>query len=301
MRWEDYRRSDEVEDRRGSPGGLPGGIQLPIGGRGIGLGGMIIIGIISLLLGVNPLEILGKLGGPGGQVQIPTQQSPRGPSAPAPNAANDQVGEFAKAVLAQSEDTWGEIFKQLGRTYERPRLVLFSRATQSGCGFAQSAMGPFYCPNDRKVYIDLSFFNEMRTKFRVNGDFAYAYVITHEVGHHIQNLIGILPRVQQAQQQMSEREANALQVRVELQADCFAGVWAKRTDQRARILEQGEVKEALEAAAAIGDDRLQRQSQGYVVPDSFTHGTSEQRMRWFMTGFQTGDMNACNTFNARQL
>jgi predicted metalloprotease len=210
----------------------------------------------------------------------------------------DEIGKFVAAVLGSTEDAWGDIFKQNGQTYQQPRLVLYSGATQTACGMGQSAMGPFYCPPDRRVYLDTSFFREMEQRFNSPGDFASAYVVAHEVGHHVQNLLGILPRVSQERERSSPVEANQLSVRLELQADCFAGVWAAHSK---KSLEQGDIEEALNAATAIGDDRLQRQTQGRVVPDSFTHGSSAQRVRWFKTGFDAGQVRACNTFAARQL
>jgi len=293
MRWEDFRRSDNVEDRRGSGGGFGGG-RLPGGRGGLGIGGLIIVGLIAWATGINPAVLIGGaeilMGDGGGSSQ--QQSAPSGPR----SQPQDQLGQFASAVLAQTEDVWTPIFKAQGATYQEPGLVLFSGATRSGCGAAQSAMGPFYCPNDEKVYLDLSFFQEMKQRFRAPGDFAAAYVIAHEVGHHVENQIGILSQVQQRQRQASRSEANALSVRVELMADCLAGVWAYHANAQWRILEDGDIEEALNAASAIGDDRLQKQTQGYAVPDSFTHGTSAQRMRWFKQGLENGDMKQCNTF-----
>ena len=294
MRWDDFRRSDNIEDRRDSPMG--GGMSM--GGGGLGIGGLIIVGLISWALGIDPRILIGGLeviqGQGGEQQQGPTPQTRAGTPA-------DQQGQFVAAVLGDSEDRWTEIFRsQLGRNYQPPRLVIFRGGTQSACGMAQTAMGPFYCPRDQRVYLDTSFFNDLQNRFRgCSGkacQFSQAYVITHEVGHHVQNLLGTLPRVQQAQQAMSGRDRNALQVKVELQADCLAGVWANRSQQKWNFLEQGDVDAALQTASAIGDDRLQRQAQGYVVPDSFTHGTSAQRSQWFQTGFKSGSVNDCNTF-----
>lgn len=287
MRWEGDRQSDNVEDRRGSGGGGFG-----FGGRSIGIGTIVIALLGSWLFGVSPTTILNLLSG-GGPVAV--QQQPRA------TPADDEQTRFVRTVLAYTEDTWADIFRQHGATYRKPTLVLFEGATGTACGTGQSAMGPFYCPADQQVYIDLDFYRTMRERFQASGEFAQAYVIAHEVGHHVQNLLGISGQVHAARERQSEREANAMSVRLELQADCFAGVWANRTDQARRILEQGDVEAALAAASAIGDDALQRQSRGAVVPDSFTHGTSAQRVRWFTRGIQTGNMEQCNTFEARQL
>lgn len=296
MKWEDFRRSDNVEDRRGDGGGFGGG-RLPGGRGGLGIGGLIIVGLIAWATGINPAVLIGGaeiLLGDGSSQQQSQTAPPRQQSKP-----QDQLGQFASAVLAQTEDVWTPIFKAQGETYQEPGLVLFSGATRSGCGAAQSAMGPFYCPNDEKVYLDLSFFQEMKQRFKAPGDFAAAYVIAHEVGHHVENQIGILSQVQARQRQVSRSEANALSVRVELMADCLAGVWAYHANAQWRILEDGDIEEALNAASAIGDDRLQKQAQGYAVPDSFTHGTSAQRAKWFKTGLQSGNMKQCNTFQGR--
>lgn len=296
MRWDDFRSSDNVEDRRGDGGG--GGFRMPGGRGGLGIGTIIIVGIVGWALGINPAVLIGGLeaingmgGGSAPQQQAAPRTAPQG-------APKDELGRFAAAVLAQTEDVWTELFRAEGKTYQDPKLVLFSGATRSACGGAQSAMGPFYCPLDQKVYLDLSFFQEMKSRFKAPGDFAAAYVIAHEVGHHVENLIGILPKVQQAQARATSRaEANNLSVRVELMADCLAGVWAYHANARFRILEPGDVEEALNAASAIGDDRLQKQSQGYAVPDSFTHGSSQQRVNWFTRGLKTGSMQQCNTFS----
>ncbi|MFG1190836.1 KPN_02809 family neutral zinc metallopeptidase [Xanthobacter flavus] len=297
MRWEDFRSSDNVEDRRGDGGG-GGGFQMPGGRGGLGIGTIIIVGLIGWALGINPALLIGGLeaiNGGGGSTQQAAPAPQRGrPTAP----PNDQLGRFAAAVLAQTEDVWTELFRADGKTYQDPKLVLFSGSTRSACGGAQSAMGPFYCPLDQKVYLDLTFFQEMKNRFKAGGDFAQAYVIAHEVGHHVENLIGILPKVQQAQARASSRaEANNLSVRVELMADCLAGVWAYHANARFRILEPGDVEQALNAASAIGDDTLQKRSQGFAVPDSFTHGTSQQRVNWFTRGLKTGSMQQCNTFS----
>ncbi len=278
MRLEDSRRSDNVEDRRGM--GARGGIKL--GGAGI-----LIVLVLSLVTGRSPLELLPLLGGGGSEGQaVPA-------AAPDPG---DRAADFVAAVLGETEDAWGELFRQAGRAYEPATLVLFTDAVSSACGYAGAAVGPFYCPPDRKVYIDLSFWNELGARFGAPGDFAQAYVIAHEIGHHVQNLLGVAEEVDRARRRMSERDANALSVRQELQADCFAGVWAYHAHARRAILESGDVEEGLSAAAAIGDDRLQRQAQGYIVPESFTHGTSEQRVRWFRRGLDQGTVAACDTF-----
>jgi predicted metalloprotease len=289
MRLDDEKTSSNVEDRRGQ-GGRRGGFRVPMGrrGGGIGLGTIVIIGIMWLVFGVNPLEMLTGGVAPQTQQQVPqTRQQTNAP------AANDEMGQFAGKVLSTTERTWKRVFQENGRTYEPPRMVLFSGFVQSACGAAQSAMGPFYCPLDKKVYIDLSFFRDMQGRLGAGGDFAYAYVIAHEVGHHVQNLLGIASKVTQARQQVSQTEGNQLSVRMELQADCLAGVWAR---DNKNILEQGDIEEGLNAATAIGDDRLQKRSQGYVVPESFTHGSSAQRVQWFRRGIETGDMRQCDTF-----
>ena len=296
MRWEDFRQSENIEDRREEGGDGGGGFRLPIGGGGISLGGLVVLGVISYALGINPLTLIGLVenGAP------PQQQQTWVPKDRPTGTPHDRQGQFVAAVLAQTEDVWSQVLPaQTGKSYRAPRLVLFRGATESACGAAQSAMGPFYCPNDRKVYLDLAFFDEMRTRFGGGGDFADAYVIAHEVGHHVQNLLGILPEVHQLQQQSGDRrQANALSVRLELQADCLAGVWAANAEQRWRVLESGDVERAIATAQAIGDDRLQRASRGTVVPDSFTHGSSEQRVRWLKTGLQGGKVEACDTFGA---
>jgi predicted metalloprotease len=291
MRLDDERASSNVEDRRGQGGMGRGGIRIPMGrgGGGIGIGTIIIIGILWLVFGLNPLDML--TGGMQPQQQQ-TQQVPQSPSGGG-TPASDEWGQFAAKVLNTTERTWTRIFKESDRTYEAPRMVLFSGFVQSACGMAQSAMGPFYCPRDNKVYIDLSFFQDMRSRLGAGGDFAYAYVIAHEVGHHVQNQLGIADKVMAARMRSSRAEANQLSVRMELQADCLAGVWAH--DNR-NLLEEGDIEEGLNAATAIGDDRLQRRTQGYVVPESFTHGTSAQRMTWLKRGIQSGSLSACDTF-----
>ena len=289
MRWEGDRQSDNIEDRRGGGGG--GGFG--IGGGTVGIGTIVVALLGSWFFGVSPSTILSLLSG-GSPAQV--QQAPAHPP------ANDRETQFVRTVLGYTEDTWSQIFRANGATYSPPRLVLYSgRTSTGGCGVGQSAVGPFYCPADRKVYIDLTFFRMMQQRFKVGGEFTQAYVIAHEVGHHVQNLLGISGKVDSARQHLSEREANAASVRLELQADCFAGVWAYHTNQAKQIIEQGDVESALNAASAIGDDALQRQSRGEVVPDSFTHGTSAQRVRWFKRGLETGSVEQCNTFEARQL
>jgi len=292
MRWEGDRQSDNVEDRRGDGGGGGGGFGF--GGGTIGIGTIVIALLGSWFFGVSPTTILSLLSGGGSAPQV--QQAPAHPP------ANDRETQFVRTVLGYTEDTWGQIFRANGASYQAPRLVLFSRQTGTGgCGAGQAATGPFYCPADRKVYIDLSFFQLMQQRFKVGGEFTQAYVIAHEVGHHVQNLLGISGKVDSARRNLSESQANAMSVRLELQADCFAGVWAYHTNQAKQIVQQGDIESALAAASAIGDDALQRQSRGEVVPDSFTHGTSEQRVRWFTRGVQTGSVEQCNTFEARQL
>lgn len=300
MRLDQLPRSQNVDDRRDGGGGA---IGIPGGRGGLGLGTIIILGLIGWFLGIDPrLLIQGTdilIGGD------KTQQQTPGTPGTQTEGPSDQMKEFVSAVLGSTETVWGEVFRAAGRTYEPPTLVMFSGATRSGCGFAQSAMGPFYCPVDRKVYLDTSFFRDLERRFQgCNGkacQFSQAYVITHEVGHHVQNLLGILPQVQQMQQSMDKVEANQLQVRVELQADCLAGVWANRSQQQWQFIEPGDVEAAMQTASSIGDDRLQRQSQGYVVPDAFTHGSSAQRTRWFMNGLKGGQVDNCDTFNAAQL
>jgi predicted metalloprotease len=289
MRWEGNEQSNNVEDRRGGGGG--GGFG--IGGGTLGIGSIVIALIGSWFFGVSPSTILNMLSG-GSPAQV--QQAPSHPP------ATDKETRFVTTVLGMTETTWGQIFKANGATYTPPVLVLYDgRTSTGGCGTGQAAVGPFYCPADRKVYLDTSFFQLMQQRFKVGGEFTQAYVIAHEVGHHVQNLLGISGKVDGMRGRLSETEANALSVRVELQADCFAGVWAYHTNEAKQIIEQGDVESALAAASAIGDDALQRQSRGEVVPDSFTHGTSAQRVRWFTKGLQTGSVEQCNTFEARQL
>jgi len=334
MKLDNERPSDNIEDRRGQGGGFGfprggggGGFQIPMGRGGGGISLQTIILIVAVYLiarfvfGVDLIQMItggDQVQPPPGQQQSETQlPSPGGQSTTQNNqttGSGQQTGQqqttdvtgdagkdFVSRVLGSTERVWTDKFQQMGRQYQKPTLVLFSGFVQSACGMAQSAMGPFYCPGDNKVYIDLSFYQDMKNKLGAPGDFAQAYVIAHEVGHHIQNILGIAAKVQQARMQSSKEEANQLSVRMELQADCLAGVWAKTANDTARILEEGDIEEGLNAAAAIGDDRLQRRSQGYVVPESFTHGSSEQRVRWFKQGMQTGDMNSCDTFGTNQL
>ena len=290
MRFDDQRESDNVEDRRGSGGG-----GLHLGGGRLGLGTIAVALVASYFLGINPLTVLNMLSG-GGLPAI-EQSAPEARRPP----ADDPTARFVSKVLASTEDTWQEAFRANGQQYREPKLVLFSGLTPTACGTGQSAMGPFYCPGDQKVYIDLVFFRELKERFQAPGEFAQAYVIAHEVGHHVQNLLGIAEKVHSTQQRVGKAQANALSVRMELQADCFAGVWGKRTDTMKKVLEPGDLEAALTAASAIGDDRLQQQTQGQIVPESFTHGSSAQRVRWFKKGFESGDMNQCNTFKAAQL
>ena len=280
MRLDDEQESSNVEDRRG--------FHVSKGVAGGGIGSIALV-LIALFFGIDPSAILQE--NPQSNVQEPPSASQSG--------ARDEGREFVARVLGSSERVWGEIFQQAGRKYVEPKLVLFSGQVQSACGFAQAAAGPFYCGQDQKVYIDLAFYRELRDRFKAPGDFAQAYVIAHEVGHHVQNLLGIMGKVQARQQRASERDANALSVRLELQADCLAGIWASLANRERKILEQGDLEEGLNAAAMIGDDTLQKRSQGYVVPEGFTHGSAQQRVRWFRTGIQTGDLKQCDTFAAR--
>ena len=282
MRWQGRQGSSNVEDRRGVRYGRAGGIGI----------GTILLALVAMYFGQDPSVVL-----QGVQPSAPTSEEV--PYEETPEEA--QLREFVSVVLADTEQTWGQIFSQAGATYEQPKLVLFSGAVESACGFAQAAVGPFYCPGDRKVYIDLTFYQELQSRFGAPGDFAQAYVVAHEIGHHVQTLMGISERNMAARQQASEAQANALSVRQELQADCFAGIWAHNADRSRQLLEQGDIEEGLNAAAAIGDDRLQKQGRGYVSPDSFTHGSSEQRVRWFKRGFESGSVRSCDTFAANSL
>ena len=283
MRWEGQRQSDNIEDRRGMGPVRPG--------VGIGLGGIVLVLAVSFLTGTNPLQILNMIGG----IQdgaVPSDVEAPGPTQP----LQDQLGKFASVVLADTEDTWRSLFSQKGRSYDEPRLVLFTGAVQSACGTASSAVGPFYCPGDHKVYLDLSFFQELSQRLGAPGDFAQAYVIAHEIGHHVQNLLGVAQQVAHRQRQTSTAEANVLSVKMELQADCLAGVWGHHARRDRRLIEPGDFEEGLRAAAAIGDDRLQHMSQGHVQPESWTHGSSKQRTTWLRRGLESGDPSACDTF-----
>lgn len=282
MRWQGRQGSSNIEDRRGVRFGRAGGIGI----------GTIVLALIAIYFGQDPSVVL-----QGVQPSAPTSQE--GPYQESADEA--QLREFVSVVLADTEETWGDIFNQMGRTYEQPKLVLFSGAVESACGFAEAAVGPFYCPGDHKVYIDLSFYQELQSRFGAPGDFAQAYVVAHEIGHHVQTLLGISEQNMAARQRASQAEANALSVRQELQADCFAGIWAHNADRSRQLLEQGDIEEGLNAAAAIGDDRLQKQGRGYVSPESFTHGSSEQRVRWFKRGLESGSLQACDTFGTKTL
>ena len=302
MKWEGNRESDNVEDRRsgggaggGFSGGGLGGLLGALLGSKLGVGTIVIALLGSWALGINPLTILSLLSGEG----APTAQVQQAPAQRPP--ADDQMARFVSTVLADTEDVWTDVFSQGGGTYQQPKLVLFRGATATSCGQGQSAMGPFYCPADRKVYIDLGFYQTLQKQLGAPGDFAQAYVIAHEVGHHVQNLLGVSAKVEQARGRMSPTEYNALSVRVELQADCLAGVWAHHANNARQLLEQGDVEEAMNAAARIGDDALQRGSGGAVVPESFTHGSSAQRQKWFATGLKNGTIKGCDTFSIRNL
>lgn len=290
MRIDNERESGNVEDRRGQSGR-----RLPGGGRSVGIGAIVIALAASYFLGVDPSVVLSLLEGGAPQ----TGQVEQGPAPAIP--ADDEKAVFVSRVLASTEDAWADIFSRSGQRYVPPKLVLFSDSYPTACGLGQAAAGPFYCPADGKVYIDLRFYQLMRDRFQASGDFAQAYVIAHEVGHHVQNLLGVTDKMSAMRGRVSEREYNALSVRLELQADCLAGVWAKHADQARHLLEPGDVEEAVSAATAIGDDTLQKQAHGYAVPDSFTHGTSEQRVRWLQRGLESGDPQACDTFKARTL
>jgi predicted metalloprotease len=301
MRWDDFRRSDNVEDDRDGGGG---GFGLPVHPGGIGIGTMVVLGIIGWAFGINPFYLIQgaeMLNRGGSSYEQPYERTVRNTGAP-----KDKTGDFVAAVLGNTEDVWGQVFRERNQTYRAPRLRLYSGSERGGCGFAQAAMGPFYCPTDRRIYLDTSFFRDMQARFRgCSGkacEFAEAYVIAHEVGHHVQNLLGVLPKAREAEAAAGSRAgANRIQVRIELQADCLAGVWANRSNQKWKTLEPGDVAAALQTASAIGDDRLQKQTRGYVVPDAFTHGSSAQRQRWFSIGLKDGTVAACNTFAAAQL
>ncbi len=285
MRWRTGRRSDNVVDRRG---------QRPPRGRGVKLGGGVIIALVAAaFLGIDPSLVLSLFGG-GGTGMPETRYDT--PAAPPP--AQDEQAQFVSVVLADTEDTWGALFADAGSRYQPPKLILFSDAVQSACGMAGAAVGPFYCPGDQQVYIDLGFFRELRNQYQAPGDFAQAYVLAHEVGHHVQNLTGIMGQVNRARGSVSKADANALSVLLELQADCYAGIWAHHAQRSRQILERGDIEEAMRAAAAVGDDTIQRRSSGHVVPDAFTHGSAEQRMSWFRRGLQSGNVGDCDTFQA---
>src|SRR6476646_4455988 len=306
MRYDDFRRSDDIEDRRGDSGGMGGGMGLPRGGGGLGIGTLIVLGLVSYAFGIDPRILIGgaEILNGGGQ----TSQIERRPGSAKTGAPTDAMGNMISGILGEIDDRWSEIFQASGKSYTGPKIVLFRNATSAGrCGMAQSAMGPFYCPPERRIFLDTGFFREVESRFHgCSGNackFTSAYIIAHEAGHHIQNLLGILPRVTQLQQQADTKaEANALQVKVELQADCLSGVWVNReAKKRPGFLEPGDIDAALTTATAIGDDTLQRQSTGRVMPDSFTHGSAAQRKQWFMTGYQQGTVQACNTFGAGAL
>ena len=285
MRWEHGRRSENIEDRRG----------MRVSGKGLAGGGIgaIILALVAMYFGVDPSVVLNQAGSlaPTQAEQQPVTFSPE----------EEKLKEFMSVVLADTEDVWGALFQGAGQRYQAPKLVLFSGAVESACGFAEAAMGPFYCPADQKLYLDMNFFNDLAQRHDAPGDFAQAYVVAHEVGHHVQTLLGVSEKVHAARSRAGQTEGNALQVRMELQADCFSGVWAHHANKQRQILEPGDTEEALAAAAGVGDDRLQQQARGYVVPDSFTHGSSEQRMRWFKRGLQDGDPGECDTFKAARL
>jgi predicted metalloprotease len=292
MRLDDLPTSDRIEDRRGLPGGR----------AGLGVGTVVILGLLAWAFGIDPRVLIG-----GAETMSRNGQTQQQTDAGSTGAPSDDMGRFLSAILGSTEVEWKDTFAQAGKAYEPPTLVMFSGATQSACGFAQAAMGPFYCPIDQKVYLDTRFFQDLERRFRAcdigsrTCQFSQAYVVAHEIGHHVQNQLGVLTKVQEAQSGMDKAEANALQVRVELQADCLAGVWANRAQAKWQFIEPGDVEAALQTASAIGDDRLQRRTQGYVVPDAFTHGTSAQRVRWFMTGFKSGAVGTCDTFRAEQI
>jgi len=308
MEWKGRRQSSNIEDQRGAGpsmgGGNPfgrgnGGFRIPMGsgrraGGGMSIGTLIFLVVIYFVFKAMGIDLLQVMGEGGGRAPLPGFEQTESASRRS-SPQEEEIKAFMATVLAETEDTWNGIFQAAGERYEEPKMVLFSGSVQSACGFASAASGPFYCPGDRKVYLDMSFFDELANKFDAAGDFAQAYVVAHEVGHHVQNLTGVLPRFNQQRQRMSEVEANQMSIRVELQADCYAGIWGKYTEQKG-LLEQGDLEEALNAATQIGDDTLQKRMQGYVVPESFNHGTSEQRRRWFKRGFDTGRVDACDTF-----
>ncbi|MBD9373238.1 zinc metallopeptidase [Rhizobium sp. ARZ01] len=309
MEWKGRRQSSNVEDQRGagggglgnSPFGRGGGFRIPMGGGprraggGLSFGTIIFLVALYFILRMMGVDLLQVLGGSGGQVNLPGFEQTESASH-ANSPAQEETKQFMATVLAETEDVWNGIFQASGAQYEEPKLVLFANSIQSACGFASSASGPFYCPGDHKVYLDMAFFDELANRFDAAGDFAQAYVVAHEVGHHVQNLTGVLPKFNRARQQMSEAEANEMSIRVELQADCYAGIWGKYTEQKG-LLSAGDLEEALNAAVQIGDDTIQKRMQGYVVPESFNHGTSEQRQRWFKRGFDSGRVQDCDTFS----
>jgi predicted metalloprotease len=286
MRWHDGRRSENVEDRRG------GRVSRRVAGGGIGT---LLLVLVAMYFGVDPSIILNQ-----SQLPLPGADAPTRSEPYSVSPEENRLAEFVSVVLADTEDTWRMLFGKMGQSYQEPKLVLFSGSVESACGLASAAVGPFYCPMDQKVYIDLSFYSDLRERFGAPGDFAQAYVIAHEVGHHVQNLLGIAEKVQSLRSRTSESDSNRLSVMMELQADCLAGVWAHHADQSRRILEAGDIEEALNAASMIGDDRMQRRSRGYVTPDSFTHGSSVQRVRWFKRGLETGNVGQCNTFQSER-
>ena len=285
MRWRDGRRSSNVEDRRSRR--IPGRVK----GGGIGI---ILLALVGMYFGIDPSLIMNM-----GQNMQATPAA--GTRTTQPSAREQQEADFISVVLADTEDVWSQVFQEMGGTYKKPTLVLFTGAVHSACGLAQAAMGPFYCPGDQKVYIDLAFYDDLKNQLDSPGDFAQAYVVAHEIGHHVQKLLGISDQVHELQRKLSKKQYNKISVRLELQADCFAGVWANRDNKMRNVLEPGDIEEALNAASHIGDDRLQKQARGYVTPDSFTHGTSAQRVRWFKQGFSSGDINTCDTFGAKNL
>jgi len=303
MRWDDFRRSDNIEDDRDGSGSSSGGFGIPVGRGGLGIGTVVVLSLIGWAFGIDPSILIGgaEMMSGGSQYEQPYQEPAHRTGTP-----TDSTGQFIAAVLGNTEDVWSEIFRANGREYSAAPLRLYRGGEQGGCGFASATMGPFYCPRDKRIYLDTSFFRDMQVRFHgCSGkacEFAEAYVIAHEVGHHVQDLLGILPKAQNAQQAAgSKAAANRIQVLVELQADCLAGVWANHSEQRWKFIEPGDVEAALQTASAIGDDRLQKQAQGYVVPDAFTHGTSEQRQRWFTKGLKEGNISSCDTFAAASL